>query len=111
MWATRHEMRMQNRMDLVFDTRAMADDLVATRYEAPQALGIGWWRPYLGQETCGMEICQNASIDFVGLNVRVGNRPDLQRISDDNSRHERREDPRPRAIVLPVASTTTSSLA
>jgi hypothetical protein len=38
-------MRMQDRMHLILDPRAMTDDLVATRNKAPQALGLGRRRP------------------------------------------------------------------
>jgi hypothetical protein len=89
MRTTRHEMRMQNRMNLVLDPRAMTDDLIATRHESPHALRRGRRYPDFRQKSCRVEARQNACVDLIGLHMRVGNRPDQQRIGDDETRNER----------------------
>ena len=87
------EMGMKDGMNLVFDPSAMTDDLVAARYEASQALGLGRRRPHLGQEPGGMERRKNPGVNFVGLDMCMGDRLDMQRIGDDDARHEGRENP------------------
>ena len=42
------EVGVQDRMHLVLDLRAMSDNLVATRHQPPQALGISVGQPDLG---------------------------------------------------------------
>ena len=106
MRATRHEMRMQDRMDLVLDPRAMTDDLVATRYKAPQALCLGRRRPDFRQKSSRVEARQNSCVDLVGLHMRVGNRPDLQRIGDDDTRHEKGGQPQSLWVTAARAATS-----
>jgi hypothetical protein len=70
-------MGMQDRMNFVFDPRAMADDLVAPRNEPPQPLGLGVGQPDLRQKIGGPQRRQDAGIDLIGLDVCMGDRLDL----------------------------------
>ena len=61
------------------------------RHQPPQAFGVGVWQPDLRQEIGRPQRCQHAGIDLVRLDVRVGDRLDLQRIGHDHPRHIRRK--------------------
>src|SRR5271166_342524 len=87
MRAGRDQMGMQDRMNLVLDPRAVPNNLVAPRHQPSQALGIGVGQPDLGQEISRPQRGQYAGIDLVRLDVRMGDRLDLQRIGHDHARH------------------------
>jgi hypothetical protein len=78
-------------MHLVLDPRAVSDNLVAPRHQPPEAFGIGVGQPDLRQEIGRPQRRQHAGIDLVRLDVRVGDRLDLQRIGHDDARHMRRK--------------------
>jgi hypothetical protein len=92
MRAGRDQMGMQDRVHLVLDPRAVPDYLVAARHQPPQSFGIGVRQPDLRQEVGGPQRRQHPGIDLVGLDVRVGDRLDLQRVGDDHPRHIGRQD-------------------
>ena len=77
-------MRVQDRGHLVLDPRAVPDHLVAPRHEPPPAFGVSIGQPDLGQKVGGPQRRQNTGIDLVGLDVRMGDRLDLQRVGDDH---------------------------
>jgi len=77
-------MRVQDRVHLVLDPRAVPDHLVAPRHEPPPAFGVSIGQPDLGQKVGGPQRRQNTGIDLVGLDVRMGDRLDLQRVGDDH---------------------------
>ena len=110
MRTTRREMRMQDGMDLVLDPRAMADDLVATRYKAPHALCLGRRRPDFRQKSAAWRLARTpASILSVftwawAIALTCSGLAMTTRVTNGVRT-------RTTAIVLPVASTTTSSLA
>ena len=71
MWTGRDQMRMQDRVHLVLDPRAVPDNLVAARYQPPEALGIGIGQPDLRQKVGCPQRCQHAGVDLVRFDVRV----------------------------------------
>jgi hypothetical protein len=105
--AARHEVAMQNRLHAVLQPGALANDVRAAGDLATPGLGLGVGDPHPGQKAGGQQLRQDRRIDLVGLHARLGNRPGLLRIADD--------DPLDCssltiACVLPVASSATSSL-
>ena len=99
MRALRDQMRMQDRMHLVLDPRAMPHDLVAPRRQSALAFGDGVRRPNLRQISGRLQAGERASVDLVGLDVSLGDRLHLQRIGDDHPRHKGRQHARDRHAV------------
>jgi hypothetical protein len=85
MRAGRDQMGMQDCVHLVLNPRAVTDDLVASRHEPPQPLGLGVGQPDLRQKVGGPQRGQNSGVDLVGLDVGVSDRLDLQRVGDDHA--------------------------
>src|SRR5215510_4402410 len=86
MRAGRDQVSVQDRVHLVLDPRAVPDDLVTPCHQSAQALGIRIRQPDFGQEIGGPQRCQYAGIDLVGLDVRMCNCLDLQRIGQNRHR-------------------------
>jgi hypothetical protein len=82
--------------------------LVAPRHEPPPAFGVSVGQPDLGQKVDGPQRRQNARIDLVGLDVRIGDRLTCSGLATI-TRPTYGESTRTTAIALPVASMTTSS--
>jgi len=84
---------MQDRMNLVLDPRAVTNLLIAVRHERPQAFGLSRQFAHLEQAPGGMERRKNPGVDLIrhDMGLRLGDRPDLQRISNDDARLEGRE--------------------
>lgn len=49
--------------------------------------------PDLRQEACGMKLRQDSGVHLVGLDPRMGDGLHLQRVRDDDPRHERCQKP------------------
>ncbi len=77
MGVARDKVCVQDRVDLVLDTRAMPDHLVAAGHQPAQALGARVGCPDLRQVAGGVQARQSAGIDFIGLDMRMGDRLDL----------------------------------
>ena len=80
-------MRVQDRMHLVLDPSAMPHDLITPRHQPAFAFGHRIRCPYLGQVSGRVQTCERAGVDFISLNVGIGDRLHLQRIGDDHPRH------------------------
>jgi hypothetical protein len=91
MRAGRDQVSVQDRVHLILDPRAVPDDLIAACHQSAQALGVRIRQPDFGQEIGGPQRCQYAGIDLVGLDVRMRNCLDLQRIGHDHASHIRRK--------------------
>ena len=76
--ALRDQVCMEDRVDLVLQPCPVADDLVASRRQPALPLRICVRRPDLRQVASGIEACQNARVDLVGLHVGMGDRLHLQ---------------------------------
>ena len=100
---------MQDRLDLVLQPRALADDVRAPRDLPPARLRGLVGDPHRGQVVAGQQLREDRRVDLVGLDLGLGDRPGLLRVAD----HDPRDLPRSArtiAWVLPVASNATSSL-
>jgi hypothetical protein len=69
----------------------MPDNLVAACHQSAQALGIRIRQPDFRQEIGSPQRCQYTGIDLVGLDVRMRNCLDLQRIGHNDASHIRRK--------------------
>ncbi|MGY4592776.1 hypothetical protein ACVWXL_000522 [Bradyrhizobium sp. GM22.5] len=99
MRALRDQVRVQDRMHLVLEPRAMAHDLVAPRHQPTLAFRLRVRRPDLRQVPSRLQTGERAGIDLVGLDVSLGDRLHLQRIGDNHPCHERCQNPRYRHAV------------
>jgi hypothetical protein len=77
-------MGVQDRLNDVLQPRALAHDLVASRYLAAECLSRLVGDPDLRQEAAGIELGQYAGIDLVGLDLRMRNKADLLWIGDND---------------------------
>ena len=84
-------MSVQDRVHLVLDPRAMPDNLVAACHQSAQALGIRIRQPDFREKIGSPQRCQYTGIDLVGLDVRMRNCLDLQRIGHNHASHIRRK--------------------
>jgi len=82
MRAGRDQMGVQDRLNDVLQPRALAHDLVASRYLAAECLSRLVGDPDLRQEAAGIELGQYAGIDPIGLDLRMRNKADLLWIGD-----------------------------
>src|SRR5215831_1720538 len=82
MRALRDQVRVQDRMHLILEPRAMPHDLVAPRHQPALAFGLRVRRPDLRQVPSRMQTGERAGIDLVGLYVSLGDRLHLQWIGD-----------------------------
>jgi hypothetical protein len=91
--ATRHEMRMQDRMHLILDPRAMTDDLVATakrrRRRSVSAGGV----QTSGRNPAAWRLARTPASILSVLICAWANALNLKRIGDDDACHEGRENP------------------
>jgi hypothetical protein len=99
MRALRDQVRVQDRMHLILEPRAMPHDLVAPRHQPALAFGLRVRCPHLRQVPRRLQTGERASINLVGLYVSLGDRLHLQRIGDNHPRHEWRQNPRHRHAV------------
>lgn len=94
-------------MHLVLHARAVPHDLIAPGDETTK-LVVG--NPDLRQKAAGVKLRQNASIDLVGLDPRMGDIAFTCIGLATITQSTKRESTRTTAMALPVASTTTSSV-
>ena len=87
--ALRDQMRVQDRVHLVFEPRPVAHHLVAPGHQPAQPLGRRVRRPDLRQIARRMEARQRPRVDLVGLHMGVRDSLHLQRIGDHNPFYER----------------------
>ncbi len=94
MWALRDQVSIQDRMDLILNPCPMSHDLIAPGHQPPHAFCGGVWCPDFRQIPSSIKVSQCASIDLVGLYMRLRDRFHLQGISNHDPSHERRKDAR-----------------
>jgi hypothetical protein len=61
-------------MHLVLHSSAVPDDLAPPRHQTAQAFGLRIRNPNLRQKATGLQLRQNAGIDLIGLDPRMGDR-------------------------------------
>ena len=83
--AGRDEMRMQDRLHDVFQTRAPATKLVSPGDLTTPRLGPLVRHPHFRQETAGIEPGQHRGVDAVGFDLRVRDQPYLLWIGDHHA--------------------------
>jgi hypothetical protein len=94
-WALRDQVRGQDRVDLVLQSRAMANDLRPPRNLATKRLRAIVGHPHLRQEAAGVQLCQDGGVNLVGFDTSFGDEPHRHRVGNDdlgNVRLERRYD-------------------
>jgi hypothetical protein len=91
--AGRDQVRMQDGLHDVLQTRALADQLVSSGDLPAQCLGLLVGRPYFRQESARVEPCQYRRIDAVGLDLGVRDQPNLLRIGDYHATDVWSQDP------------------
>ncbi len=84
-WAPRHQIPMQDRVNLVLQSRAVADELGSPTYLAPELLGRLIGHPHLRQEPRRVELRQHGGVDLVRLHLGVGDGAGAQRIRDHDA--------------------------
>ena len=89
----------QHGMDLVLATRALPDELRAARQAPAQRPRLLVRQPAAVQQPGGEQPRQRARVAAVGLDLRLGDRPQLRPSGDDDSRHVRLQRPRDRQRV------------
>jgi hypothetical protein len=72
---------------MVLQPHALAHDLGPARHLATQRERVLVGNPHLGQEPAGIQLGQNGGVDFIGLDLGLGDEPHLQRISHDDASH------------------------
>jgi hypothetical protein len=106
--ARRDEMGVQDRLNQVLETDALANQLRAARNLPSQSQGPLIGHPDLWEETGDVELRQHRSINGVGLDLGVRDHPHLLRIGDHHA-IDKGSQQFGDAGCVPVASITTWS--
>ena len=97
--AARHEVAMQDRLDLVLQPRALAHQMRAPGDLAPARLGVLVGDPHARQVVGGQQLREDLGIDLVGLDLGLGDRPRLLRVGHHNPRNPAGQQPHDRVRV------------
>jgi hypothetical protein len=87
--AARDQVAVQDRLNLILQSRALPDQLGAPGDLAAQRLGVLVGDPHRRQIVRGQKFGQHGGVDLVGLDLRLSDRPGLHRIGHDHPRHVR----------------------
>jgi len=83
--AARHEVAMQDRLDLVLQPGALAHEMRAASDLAAARLRVLVSDPHPGQVVGGQQLREDLRVDLVGLDLRLGDRPGLLRVAHHNA--------------------------
>ena len=82
----------EDAVDAILEPRAVGHQGRPHARQVPQPLGDAVRLPDLGEEVAPQEVRQDLGVDLVGLHLRLGDGPGLQRIADDDRRDEGAQD-------------------
>src|SRR5208282_5979499 len=86
-WTRRDQMRMQDRLDDVLQSRALAHDLIAAGDLPPERLRRLVGDPHFRKEAAGVELRQDPGVDRVRLDFGVRDHSHLDGIGDHDPLH------------------------
>ena len=87
--AARDQVAVQDRLHLVLQPGALADDVRAAGDLAAQRLRVLVGHPHRRQVVRGQQLAEHRGVDLVGLDLRLGDRPGLHRVRHHHPRHPR----------------------
>jgi hypothetical protein len=94
-----HQVASQDRLHLVLQPRALPDDVRPPGDLSTQRLRLLVGHPHRRQIVRGQQLRQHPSVDLVGFDLRLGDRPGLHRIGDHHPRDPARDQLRDRVRV------------